>query len=693
MLLSRIFHGLTPSLMARLPRWGYLPWVIVGLALVSGWSAVYAWVAVQRGQGDKERKREKRNKETQGPKPKTSVEHPVSDPQITNRKSQNAIFAFAFCRDATSNALLALLLLDLLLSPVLAWVFQRDEFLPLSVVYLGVFVAGLWAAAKVWQKDNGEVRQGDESASSIEHPVSDPPIANRQSKIQNPPDPFLRYAAIACGVYILIFGALGVLQCRALSVQHIDSVTFDRMYWNTLHGRYFQSNGPDSTFLADHVSLTMSLLLPIYALFPSIATVSLFQTFGIGLGGVPVYLIAREVMKHRGAAMGFCIAYLANPALHYSNLEVRDNVFDPNSFSAMLILWAFYFALRDRWKRFFLMSALAMMCREDLCPSVFMMGLYLAIVRRQWKPGLGVAAMGLGWLLLVLYVIVPHFRDDRSLVFNYFSEMGEGGGGMLGYILQHPLKTLSRITTVADIRFLVELALPFGMLALLAPEALLMAAPAFAFSMLADPKWYAIVSIQFWYHIVHIPLVTIASIMGAQRLVAIISSQLSVIRGKNGREEEGESEEAIKNQKSKIKNLIAFLVVVCSFGLSIFISKGPWSIGFYDPDDTYRHYSRYQAPPEVQHIPEMQALIPRTASVSATPYLTQKFTKCDYVWYFPVNIDKADYVVTNFNDRWFRMDFDTSGDLEAAKKMEDRKDFKKVFEKGSLVVFRRVSNQ
>ena len=570
-------------------------------------------------------------------------------------------------RDARSNALLALLLTDLLVIPVLALLLGRDVFMWLSFAYSGVFVVALWVTAKVMQWID---MRGKE-------PVTE----------ADPPDRTVRFVWLACGIYIAVMGALGVLQCLSLGVAHIDSVVFEQMYWNTLHGDFARGDAGAPPFTADHVSVTMYLLLPLYLLYPSLETISLFQTIGIGLGGVPAYLIAREFLRHRGAALMFAIAYLLSPALHYSNLEVRDTVFDPNSFSATLILWAFYFALREKWWSYLLMSALTMLCREDLCPSVFMMGLYLAIVRRHWKFGLAGAVMGLGWLAFCIYVIVPRCRtayglSSSSLVFNYFAGMGEGLSGMVSYVFCHPVDTLVRMMGERDLQFIAELSLPFGMLALLAPEALLMAGPAFAFSLLADEKWVPIVSTEFWYHIVHIPLVYIASVIGASRLPVLVAK----LRERFGWKV---APGAPPNLTARSPVLCGTLAVTCSLLLCVLISKTPLSLRFYDATDNYRHYSRYVPPLAARHIPKIQEMIPESEPVVATHYLTQKFSHRPAVWRFPGKIEEANWVVFNWNDRFFHQGFPTPDAREAIERLYTDPSFERVFEEDGLVVFRR----
>jgi uncharacterized membrane protein len=275
----------------------------------------------------------------------------------------------------------------------------------------------------------------------------------------------------------------------------------------------------------------------------------------------------------------------------------------------------------------------------------------------------------------------------------YFSQMGNemgmpkgqdlGFGHMVKYALTEPKGMLHRLTSHRDIQFFTDLALPFGFLALLAPEALLMAAPAFALSMLADERWEPNVSIMFWYHIVHIPLVFIASVMGASRAPSL----LRWLQGK------WPKLGSLKVNAAELSRALGILVVCCAFVMSVMISKWPLAIAFWDSADFYRHYSKYQSPEETKWVPEIQALIPQSESVVATRYLTHKFSHHPDVFRFPGGIAEANWVVVNRNDRSFhRYNFhgiDFSGDMNAIRNLQERDDFEIAYEKGPFIVFHR----
>lgn len=650
----RMFHGFHESVAATLPEAGYGLCTLIALITMPCVASVFACSARGRHSGP---------------------------------------FVLRFSRFGMLHSVFLILVLEIpltliwgLLDGLLGFPVPRAPLGFLSQ-YLFIFAFSIWLCLhfSLWRSLS---KRGEEKSEQTDE---------ARNEATPPKDPWLLYVYISCGIYILIFGLMGVLQCQALSVSHIDSVIFERLYWNTLHGRFAMID-TGTNFTAEHVSLTMYLLLPLYALWPCLELVSVFQTAMIGIGGIPAYLIAREVLKRRPVAFCFTVAYLLNPALHYSNSEIRDTIFDPNTFSAALILWSFYGALRKKWWLYLGMGALAMWTREDVCVSVFMIGLYVAFIQRDWKAGLGSASMGIGWLALCLVVVIPsvrarHGQHVHPHVFMYFAHMGDemgmeegkdfGFGHMVKYALTEPKGMLLRLTSHRDIQFFTDLALPFGFLALLAPEALLMAVPAFALSMLADERWEPNVSIMFWYHIVHIPLVFIASIMGASRAPSLLRwLQIKWPRL------------ATLNVKpAELTRALGILVVCCSFVMSVMISKWPLTISFWDSADFYRHYSKYLSPEETLWVPEIQALIPKSESVVATRYLTQKFSHHSDVFRFPAGIAEVNWVIVNRNDRSFHgytfHGVDFSGDMNAIKNLQESDDFEVAYEKGPLIVFHR----
>src|SRR5262249_19841324 len=100
-----------------------------------------------------------------------------------------------------------------------------------------------------------------------------------------------------------------------------------------------------------------------------------FQSLALGLGAIPVFLLARHWMP-RWPLVGvlLVVTYLLCPAL------IGENVFDfhPVALATPLLLAAVLALVKRRYGWFTLAGILAAMCKEDVGVSVAMLCLYIA---------------------------------------------------------------------------------------------------------------------------------------------------------------------------------------------------------------------------------------------------------------------------------------------------------------------------
>ncbi len=106
------------------------------------------------------------------------------------------------------------------------------------------------------------------------------------------------FAAALIAAYLLLLGTLAIFRHRTFHSFGFDLGLFDQVFWNTSQGRWFEStishadSNPHS-YLGDHWSPGYGLLVPLYLNYPRPETLLVIQTLCIGLGALPVYLLAR----------------------------------------------------------------------------------------------------------------------------------------------------------------------------------------------------------------------------------------------------------------------------------------------------------------------------------------------------------------------------------------------------------------
>jgi uncharacterized membrane protein len=143
-----------------------------------------------------------------------------------------------------------------------------------------------------------------------------------------------------------------------------------------------------------------------------------------------------------------------------------------------------------------------------------MYGLYLGVFERQRIGWLWFAAAS-AYFLLVIYVIVPGFREGEDASYSKFKlyeSLGGSPGGILRTLLHSPRRVLERLTNWHAIGFALALLVPLGLYPLRRPV-LLAALPTFAFICLMDTPDFA--SIRFWHQTTLLPVLWLATVQAA----------------------------------------------------------------------------------------------------------------------------------------------------------------------------------
>ena len=131
-----------------------------------------------------------------------------------------------------------------------------------------------------------------------------------------------------------------------------------------------------------------------------ISSLMVAQTVALALGALPIYALAKHVLKSRWVACALAVAYLLYTPMQMVNIEGGQayNPFRPISFSIPLFLAALYYLVLGRMRPFAVFAVLVLLCKQEFALTFFMLGLYLAVVERRRKLGLGMAVFSLVYL-------------------------------------------------------------------------------------------------------------------------------------------------------------------------------------------------------------------------------------------------------------------------------------------------------
>jgi len=339
-------------------------------------------------------------------------------------------------------------------------------------------------------------------------------------------------AGLLIVAYIALFGTLSIRRHQNLRTNALDLGYTTQAVWNTLHGRPFRFSAYlDAAFALDipiqdfqqpdvllgyHVEPILAPISLFYLIHDGPETLLWLQTVALALGAIPVYLLARKKLALRTAPAAtrwipvvFVALYLLSPSVQAANLSDFHAV----ALSPVLLLTAFYSLETGRPWGFVAFAFLAAMTKEETGLLVAMMGLWAAIVRRRRVLGLGVAAAGAGWSLLSFAVIMPHFSGLQNPAFLVrYGQFGDSANEIVRNLFRRPLVFVNWLLRPGVVRYLRDLWLSSGGLAILYPLALLMAAPSLAINTFSSYDWM-------WsggghYSVTIVPFLMIAAIYG-----------------------------------------------------------------------------------------------------------------------------------------------------------------------------------
>jgi len=312
------------------------------------------------------------------------------------------------------------------------------------------------------------------------------------------PGPRAARHALAAGIiaFFLLFGSLSVFKLYALHFGYRDSGMTAEALMNTLRGRFLYQNYYHACQLGDHVSPGLLLLLPVFALAPSAATLLLIQSAALALGAIPVYLMGRRSAGGRLAGLLLAGAWLLNPAVEHLNFAHVWG-FHEITPAVPLLLAAFYAAWAGRTGLFFLFAALAMSFKEDVAAVVMMFGPFAFLSLKRRRLAVAAALVGAAWLFLALKVVAPAFWPEGR--YRYFemrwAHMGGSPAAVAVYGLTHPLEMARLALETPRAAFVVSLLAPLAFAPLAAPWALLAALPSLGLLVVSnEPRFYSIMS-------------------------------------------------------------------------------------------------------------------------------------------------------------------------------------------------------
>jgi uncharacterized membrane protein len=315
---------------------------------------------------------------------------------------------------------------------------------------------------------------------------------------------------VAVGVYVVVFLCLTFALYDRLAMMAFDLGIFDQAVWLISQGQTPFVTVRGLHILADHFSLLLYLLAPLYWLWCSPKMLLLTQTVALALGALPLYALARDRTTSAPVALLFALVYLLYPTLQWSN----TCEFHPDTFATPFLLGAFYCLTQRRWGWYFVTLILTALTKETAGITILCLGIYALFVHRR----VGWLTMALGALAFVIAVeTVRGFNDGTPSPYMWlYARYGDSPLAIVWYVLTHPISVAGDLNNEAHGEYFLQLLGPVMFLPLAAPEVFLIASPALMSNLLSGrPSMH---DIESYYTALIIPFILAAAVIGYDRL-------------------------------------------------------------------------------------------------------------------------------------------------------------------------------
>ena len=426
----------------------------------------------------------------------------------------------------------------------------------------------------------------------------------------------------------------------------------DQTVWNTINGRIFQTSNDSGQIisrLAGHADFVLILLSPSYLLWSHPKMLLLIQTLVLGIGGVFVFLIAKEILKNKNFALLFGFLFLVNPLPQFTNLYD----FHPVSLATTFLLASFYFLIKRKYLLLTFFLILSGLTKEQVWAVVLFFGFPLLIQKTKKIKFLGAGIIFFS-LIIFWYLIwhaIPQKAGGVHFALSYFSDFGDSPTEVVKNFFISPQKIASTIFEGHRLDYLRQIFMPLGFLSLLSPLYLIFAIPDLLINLLSNNT--QLHQIYYQYTSTITPFIFISSIF------------------------------AVKKITKWFPKLPKTYIIIYLFLFSLYCAYSYGPLPYANKPNTDM-LTKLQS--NGKAIEDFLSKIPEKYTVAATNNLGSHVSHRQRVFTVPLGIGKADFVI-------FLLNPDSTSSLSEEIKMSDNlrsdKNYTEVYSKDHFVVFKK----
>ncbi len=269
--------------------------------------------------------------------------------------------------------------------------------------------------------------------------------------------------------YTLVFSFLSLWKYYNFQYNAMDLGIINQVFFNSINGDFFASSVHPKSYLGDHISPILFLLLPLYYLHQGPQNLLIMQTLILALCAWPIFLISKKTLNNNWSIF-LALAWLLNPFVH--NINLFEFSFLP--FAIFFIFCTFYFYQEEKFFLFMTFCLLALLVREDVALVIFMFSLIAIFQKRKIKWLIFPAAISMIYFFLALKITDFFALQGQYKFFIYYSWLGKNFFEIFNNVIFNPAIWLYHIFSFNNLIFFLALIMPLVFLPLLSPLYLLL---------------------------------------------------------------------------------------------------------------------------------------------------------------------------------------------------------------------------
>lgn len=429
-------------------------------------------------------------------------------------------------------------------------------------------------------------------------------------------------------IYVVLLSIVSLRKFSELAIDAEHLGIIEQLLWNTAHGRLFSSSAVAGLTLSlgDHLSFIWLLIAPIYAIHSSPEFLLILQPILIGLGAIPLFMIASKLFNSRWTALIIAGAYLLFFPLQNSAISGVSEL----SMTPVLFFSAFYAWMKDRTGWMILWLALLLGVNEELALTVAAFGLFSMLFSEKKLLGFYISVAGVAYFLVAIKIIIPHFRGapyPYDLLPPYL------GVDMIHKVITfafNPIFIIKSFVTplVPKLHAFLQIFGPLSLLPLFGGSTLMIMLPAAAMKWFSSDPAHWGASLQYTAHIS--PLLMISACYGIHNLSEWRNSYLL------------HRHNLWSSDKEQVVFAMAWTMLISSFLTCFYFGSTPIS-------QSFESQGRFDLTTDRgQILKAIASRVPPTASVSAQTNIFSHLAQREDIRLFP-DIRNSTYIVLDLN--------------------------------------------